>query len=101
MIPLKIGAIEEIMAGRAFANMENIIDGTFEFDSREINPGDVFIALPGELRDGHEFVEDAFARGAKLAITSKPVAQEHILVDRKSTRLNSSHVSESRMPSSA
>ena len=80
MIPLKIGAIEEIMAGRAFANKENIIDGTFEFDSREINPGDVFIALPGEMRDGHEFVEDAFARGAKLAITSKPVAQEHILV---------------------
>ena len=35
------------------------------------------------------------------ASTVAPLAQNRGLLDRKSTRLNSSHVSESRMPSSA
>jgi UDP-N-acetylmuramoyl-tripeptide--D-alanyl-D-alanine ligase len=33
-------------------------------DSREIGPGDLFVALVGEHRDGHDFVADALARGA-------------------------------------
>ena len=34
-------------------------------DSRRVGPGDLFIALPGEGRDGHEFVCDAVARGVR------------------------------------
>ena len=33
-------------------------------DSREVRPGDLFVALPGEQKDGHEFVADALAHGA-------------------------------------
>jgi len=40
-------------------------------DSRLIQPGGMFVALPGEHRDGHEFVGDAFARGAKVALVSQ------------------------------
>ena len=40
-------------------------------------------------------------RGGRKVVTSKRFFPGYILVDRKSTRLNSSHVSESRMPSSA
>ena len=36
-------------------------------DSRSIAPGDIFIALRDQ-RDGHEFVADALARGASLAM---------------------------------
>ena len=39
------------------------------FDSRNINKGDLFIALPGE-RDGHDFVK-AFEKGAAAAMVSK------------------------------
>ncbi len=42
-------------------------------DSRQVIPGSMFVALPGERRDGHEFVEDAFARGATLALVTRPV----------------------------
>ena len=38
------------------------------FDSRTTAPGDVFIALTGELVDGHDFVEQAFERGAVAAL---------------------------------
>jgi UDP-N-acetylmuramoyl-tripeptide--D-alanyl-D-alanine ligase len=37
-------------------------------DSRDCKPGSLFIALPGEKVDGHDYVEDAFRRGASLAI---------------------------------
>ena len=60
-------------------------------DTRTLSNGDLFVALSGGNRDGHAFVAGALAKGAAAALVS----------DRKSTRLNSSHVSESRMPSSA
>ena len=37
-------------------------------DSRQVIPGSVFVALPGERVDGHEYVVDAFRRGASLAL---------------------------------
>ena len=45
-------------------------------DSRRVSAGEIFFALRGEKFDGHD-------------------------LDRKSTRLNSSHKKASRMPSSA
>lgn len=50
------------------------------FDSREIGPGDLFVALKGEHSDGHLHVEQAFASGAAGAIVSQPVDGPHILV---------------------
>ena len=38
------------------------------FDSRTTSPGDVFIALTGELVDGHDFVAQALERGAVAAL---------------------------------
>jgi UDP-N-acetylmuramoyl-tripeptide--D-alanyl-D-alanine ligase len=37
-------------------------------DSRQANLGSLFIAIPGEHVDGHDFVSDAFQRGASLAL---------------------------------
>jgi UDP-N-acetylmuramoyl-tripeptide--D-alanyl-D-alanine ligase len=50
------------------------------FDSREVGSGDLFIALTGEVTDGHHFVDGAFAQGAAGAIVSQPVGHPHILV---------------------
>lgn len=42
-------------------------------DSREIRRGDLFIALAGDVRDGHEFVPNALAGGAAAAmVTHRP-----------------------------
>jgi UDP-N-acetylmuramoyl-tripeptide--D-alanyl-D-alanine ligase len=40
-------------------------------DSRRLEAGDLFVALPGERRDGHEFLAEAAARGASGAIVSR------------------------------
>ena len=33
-------------------------------DSRQVNPGDLFLAYPGDLADGRQYIPDAIARGA-------------------------------------
>jgi UDP-N-acetylmuramoyl-tripeptide--D-alanyl-D-alanine ligase len=39
-----------------------------EIDSRQVIPGSLFVALPGERVDGHDYVADAFQRGASVAL---------------------------------
>ena len=63
-----------------------LASGPFEvtgvtFDSREVGPGDLFVAMPGTVHDGHSFVAQAFASGAAGALVSQPVDGSHVLVD--------------------
>ena len=37
-------------------------------DTRDLKAGDIFVALPGENVDGHDYVEAAFAAGATAAL---------------------------------
>jgi len=50
-------------------------------DSRQAVKGSFFLAIQGERVDGHEYVADAFSRGAVLALTTRSVSETHILVD--------------------
>lgn len=43
----------------------------FNFDTRQLRPGDVFIALKTDRRDGHDFLGDAQAGGASAALVSR------------------------------
>lgn len=43
----------------------------FAIDSRAVAPGELFIALPGESRDGHTFLDAARARGAAGAMVRR------------------------------
>lgn len=50
------------------------------FDSREVGPGALFLALTGESTDGHRFLDQAFVSGAAGAIVSAETAHPHVLV---------------------
>ncbi len=50
-------------------------------DSRNVGPGDLFVALPGEQTDGHHFVGEALARGAVAALIQQPVAADCPVMD--------------------
>lgn len=54
--------------GEVFSNWqgEKIV-----FDSRLIEEGDIFLALPGATSDGHDHVKSALEKGASAAIVSK------------------------------
>jgi UDP-N-acetylmuramoyl-tripeptide--D-alanyl-D-alanine ligase len=42
--------------------------GRLRIDSRDVEPGDVFLALPGSKRDGHDFAVHALSRDAAAVI---------------------------------
>ena len=47
---------------------------TICIDTRKITPGCLFVAIRGENFDGHDFIEQAYERGAVGVITSRAVA---------------------------
>ncbi len=44
------------------------------YDSREVGPGTVFVAVPGSHVDGHDFARRAVAGGAAAIIVEHPIA---------------------------
>jgi len=56
-------------------------------DSRLVIPGALFVALPGERVDGHDYVEEAFRRGAHLALVQKDLSAHLSCVDVRGGKL--------------
>lgn len=54
-------------------NIQDKPIGKFKIDSRKINPGDVFVAIKGNTKDGHDYVEDAIKLKASLIIISEDI----------------------------
>jgi UDP-N-acetylmuramoyl-tripeptide--D-alanyl-D-alanine ligase len=68
MTPLWTSA--EIAAATGGAASAGFAASGVTFDSREVAPGDLFVALSGEATDGHRFLDGAFGRGAAGALVS-------------------------------
>jgi len=77
-VPLWTSA-EIAAATGGIASAEFVVTGV-AFDSREVGPGDLFVAMKGEASDGHLYLDQAFAQGAAGAIVSEPCAHPHVLV---------------------
>lgn len=79
MIALSLHEIASAVAGTLHLHGEHtadtIIDGAADTDSREIRDGGIFFAKPGEVTDGHRFVDAAIANGAAVAIVERTVEQ--------------------------
>ncbi|MDN6387910.1 MAG: UDP-N-acetylmuramoyl-tripeptide--D-alanyl-D-alanine ligase, partial [Corynebacterium sp.] len=75
MIEMTSGTIAEVTGGQLVdgATAETVVTGPVEFDSRRITPGSVFMALPGQRVDGHDFVPGALRDGAALVMVGRPV----------------------------
>jgi UDP-N-acetylmuramoyl-tripeptide--D-alanyl-D-alanine ligase len=50
-------------------------------DSRQVIPGALFVALPGERTDGHLFVKQAFKNGASVALVQEDMSAEFQTLD--------------------
>jgi UDP-N-acetylmuramoyl-L-alanyl-D-glutamate--2,6-diaminopimelate ligase len=53
------------------------------YDNRLVTPGTLFFCVPGFTRDGHDYAQDAIARGAVALVVQRPLgaAVPEILVD--------------------
>ncbi len=50
-------------------------------DSRQVIPAGLFVALPGERVDGHDFIGQAFQGGAALALVQRDLSPEFRVAD--------------------
>ncbi|EMB87591.1 UDP-N-acetylmuramoyl-tripeptide--D-alanyl-D-alanine ligase [Streptococcus mutans] len=55
---------------------EDLTINAIEFDSRQIKTGDLFLPLQG-ARDGHEFIDTAFANGAVATFSEKNITSDY------------------------
>jgi UDP-N-acetylmuramoyl-tripeptide--D-alanyl-D-alanine ligase len=82
MIALTLAEVVAAISGRlAGADPDAVVTAPVEFDSRKIVPGGLFLALPGEHVDGHDYVDAAVDRGAIAAIVTREVDGPCIVVD--------------------
>lgn len=56
-----------------------VTEGTI--DSRQVIPGSLFVAIPGENTDGHDYLPDAFKRGASFALIQRDVDASFRVLD--------------------
>ncbi|WP_066080706.1 UDP-N-acetylmuramoyl-tripeptide--D-alanyl-D-alanine ligase [Pseudoclavibacter albus] len=75
MIDLSLTEIATAVSGRLVLGgsdtAETIVNGYVDTDSREITPGDIFVAKPGEVTDGHLYAPKAVQAGAVLCIVER------------------------------
>ena len=79
-LPMALWSAAEIAAVTGGTASHDFQAAGVEMDSRDVKPGDLFVALKGEAMDGHKFLPQAFAKGAVAAITDRPVDFPHVLV---------------------
>jgi UDP-N-acetylmuramoyl-tripeptide--D-alanyl-D-alanine ligase len=80
-LPLALWTAAEIAEATGGIASHDFQAAGVEMDSRDVKPGDVFVALKGEAMDGHKFLPQAFEKGAVAAIVDRPVDYPHVLVE--------------------
>lgn len=86
MIGLRIDEIASAIHGTVLGAADvaaQVVGGDVQTDSREVGPGSIFFALPGEHSDGHLFAQAAVDAGAALVIVQRklPLSVPQIVVD--------------------
>lgn len=74
MLTKSLSSLLSEIPGILSAPQEDALIRGIKLDSRQVTVGDVFVALPGSMVDGHRFIPEAIARGASAVFGSQPLA---------------------------
>ena len=83
MIALTLAELADAVGGRLVDAPDPavVVRGPVTVDSRLAGPGALFVALPGERADGHDFAVAAVQAGAVAVLATRPVGVPAVLVD--------------------
>ncbi|MBC9730861.1 UDP-N-acetylmuramoyl-tripeptide--D-alanyl-D-alanine ligase [Streptomyces sp. TRM68367] len=83
MIALSLAEIAAVVGGQThdIPDPSVQVTGPVVRDSREVEPGSLFVAFVGEHVDGHDFAPAVVGRGAVAVLASRPVGTPAIVVD--------------------
>ncbi|MFF4797485.1 UDP-N-acetylmuramoyl-tripeptide--D-alanyl-D-alanine ligase [Streptomyces sp. NPDC001351] len=83
MIALSLAEIAEVVGGQTHDIPDPSVQVTAPVvrDSREVQPGSLFVAFVGERVDGHDFAAQVVEAGAVAVLGSRPVGVPAIVVE--------------------
>jgi UDP-N-acetylmuramoyl-tripeptide--D-alanyl-D-alanine ligase len=83
VIALSLAEIAEVVGGQThdIPDPSVQVTGPVVRDSREVEPGSLFVAFVGERVDGHDFANAVVEAGAVALLASRPVGVPAIVVD--------------------
>ncbi|WP_055531437.1 UDP-N-acetylmuramoyl-tripeptide--D-alanyl-D-alanine ligase [Streptomyces graminilatus] len=83
MIALSLAEIAEVVGGQThdIPDPSVRVTGPVVRDSREVEPGSLFVAFAGEHVDGHDFAAAVVEAGAVAVLASRPVGVPAVVVD--------------------
>ena len=74
MIPLQVHEVARLTGATVVGEPRApLVTADVEVDSRQVRPGSLFVALPGERSDGHDHAAAAVAAGAVAVLSARPV----------------------------
>jgi UDP-N-acetylmuramoyl-tripeptide--D-alanyl-D-alanine ligase len=80
MMPMTLAEVAAAVGLPAPPGAGTVTVTSVEFDSRKVTPGALYVALPGERVDGHDFADAAAESGAVAMLGSRPASQLPTLV---------------------
>lgn len=77
---INLAAVITALTNQKMSPLDVMLSGAV-IDSRQARQNSLFVALPGEHANGHDFVGDAFERGALIALIDRPLQEQFQTVD--------------------
>ena len=82
--------LQKLLAGidvvQCSASMETEIQSV-RYSSRDVQPGDLFVAIPGFTTDGHNYIADAVSRGAAAVLCERQMPENAPWIRVKDSRM--------------
>lgn len=87
MLTLPVWSLAEITGGEIIVGSADTMANGLKIDSRQIEPGNVFVAFEGSNTDGHNYLEQAISLGARVLLVTRTDDRLEAVVEHASRRL--------------
>jgi len=71
VLTLPLATLLDVVAGELIGGSEDVTINGLAVDSRQVEPGSAFVAFTGDRVDGHAFLPEAIARGARALLVTR------------------------------
>jgi len=74
------------LCARPHAKLSDPDISAIHYRAQDVRPGGLFVAIQGQVADGHAFIDEALKNGAAAVVTQKKVKQDAIVIQVPDTR---------------
>lgn len=81
----ELKTISEVKGARMDSQWDPEIS-SIHYKAQDVKKGGLFVAIPGFVSDGHDFIDTAIENGASAVMTQRPVQKDTIIIEVENTR---------------